>query len=116
MEPSVSNTAETVDRKSGFSINICRFGFSSWTMHLNEGEYRIGRGANGCDIYVPNDRQISRLHCTIRVERGTVVVTDHNSMNGTYVNGKKITTCLCSLKDNVTIEIGSTGLILVPLN
>ena len=36
------------------------------------------------------DPEISRRHCAIRVVDGTLVVDDLQSLNGTWVNGKRI--------------------------
>ena len=52
--------------------------------------YTIGRGEE-CDIVIPDNTDIiSRLHATIRVEsNGKIYLTDQ-SLNGTYVNGMKM--------------------------
>lgn len=34
---------------------------------------------------------VSRRHCTIYVRQGKLVLVDHNSTNGTFLNGKRIT-------------------------
>ena len=36
------------------------------------------------------DAEISRRHCVIRIVDGTLVIDDLNSLNGTWVNGKRI--------------------------
>jgi S-DNA-T family DNA segregation ATPase FtsK/SpoIIIE len=36
------------------------------------------------------DPEISRLHCSIRIVDGALVVDDLQSLNGTRVNGKRI--------------------------
>ena len=49
----------------------------------------IGR-SNDCDV-VLNSASISRQHCQIeRLSDGTYLIRDLNSMNGTYVNGRKL--------------------------
>ncbi len=52
--------------------------------------YTIGRDS-GCDIVIPDNTDVtSRLHATLRVEsNGKIYLTDQ-SLNGTYVNGMKM--------------------------
>ena len=50
---------------------------------------RIGREAD-CQI-VLNDPRVSRLHAVVSVQGNALTVQDHNSSNGTFVNGKQIT-------------------------
>lgn len=38
-----------------------------------------------CDLHVP-DSSVSERHCGVRLERGTLVITDLNSTNGTWSN------------------------------
>jgi serine phosphatase RsbU (regulator of sigma subunit) len=40
---------------------------------------------------VLNDSEVSRSHCRVAVLNGTLVVTDLNSTNGTYLDGARIT-------------------------
>lgn len=42
---------------------------------------RLGR----CDLHVP-DSSVSERHCGVRLENGTLVITDLNSTNGTWSN------------------------------
>ncbi|MCX7640651.1 MAG: DUF5715 family protein [Pyrinomonadaceae bacterium] len=53
-----------------------------------EDELTIGRSASA--RITVDDPSISRLHATIWLEDGKVWITDENSTNGTYVNGKRI--------------------------
>jgi serine phosphatase RsbU (regulator of sigma subunit) len=55
---------------------------------LDESERAIGR-TEPCEIVIP-DKEISRRHCTVRMVRGALVVTDLGSTNGTYLNGQRI--------------------------
>lgn len=52
--------------------------------HVDD-EVLIGRDPS-CDIHLP-DRQVSRRHATVRRSAGGYVVIDHESKNGTWVNG-----------------------------
>lgn len=49
---------------------------------------RLGRLHTDC---LKDDRYISRLHATVLVREGSVLVRDEGSSNGTRVNGEKLT-------------------------
>ncbi|MBM4382623.1 MAG: diguanylate cyclase [Deltaproteobacteria bacterium] len=55
---------------------------------LCEGSQTLGRSSQ-CDIVVATDG-VSRQHCTLHVERGTVRVRDCGSKNGTWVHGERV--------------------------
>ena len=59
-----------------------------WTTQLHQSEATLGR-AKGCTVRVPS-AQVSRLHCRLRIENGVVTVEDLESINGTFVNGKRV--------------------------
>jgi predicted component of type VI protein secretion system len=59
-----------------------------WAAQLHHTEATLGR-ARGCTIRIPS-AQVSRLHCRLRMENGVVTVEDLESVNGTFVNGKRI--------------------------
>ncbi len=42
-----------------------------------------------CDVVIP-DRQVSRFHARMIVEKGGVILEDLDSKNGTFINGKLI--------------------------
>ncbi len=46
-------------------------------------------GRKGCDLDLPN-LQVSRLHAEVRREAGGHVIRDRASINGVFVNGKRI--------------------------
>jgi pSer/pThr/pTyr-binding forkhead associated (FHA) protein len=55
--------------------------------------YLIGR-APDCDLVVPNEpwhRNVSRHHCVLEINPPEVWVRDVGSLNGTYVNGERLT-------------------------
>lgn len=55
-----------------------------------DGGITVGRGSdNDC---VVTDPKISKVHAVLRVEGGTVTVTDPGSHNGTFVDGERILT------------------------
>jgi predicted component of type VI protein secretion system len=59
-----------------------------WAAQLNQKEATLGR-AIGCTVRIPSS-QVSRLHCRLRMEEGIVTVEDLESVNGTFINGKRV--------------------------
>lgn len=70
------------------------------------GETLLGRGG-ACQIALP-DPICSRIHARINAADGRWVVADHESRNGTYVNGQKVREA--ALGEGHVIRIGSTEL------
>lgn len=59
---------------------------------LTEGRYvTMGRGRD-CDLSFPQASNVSGTHCRLEVKSHRVILTDLNSTNGTYVNGKRMPT------------------------
>jgi pSer/pThr/pTyr-binding forkhead associated (FHA) protein len=52
------------------------------------GRLIVGR-APPCELLL-NDRKVSRRHATLLVLNGTLTVSDHGSLNGTWVNDRRI--------------------------
>ena len=74
----------------------------------------IGR-ASDCEVQLSGsnrDTQISRHHCQVDIEPPKMWVTDLGSRNGTFVNGKQISTesGKTSLFNNDVLSIGGTSL------
>jgi pSer/pThr/pTyr-binding forkhead associated (FHA) protein len=67
---------------------------------------RIGRDPAQTDIAIP-ELIVSKFHCSLHIIDGVVFVKDHNSTNGTFVNGQKIANR--KLEDNDTITLGKKG-------
>jgi len=63
---------------------------------------RIGRDA-GCDIALDSGL-LSRRHAEIRIETGHVQVIDLGSVNGTFLNGRRIEKALANSNDELFIE------------
>jgi hypothetical protein len=57
---------------------------------LTEHQIRIGRHPSN-NIIFSDERQVSRHHATLTFIAGGYVLTDSNTVNGTFVNGEKIT-------------------------
>jgi hypothetical protein len=64
--------------------------------------YVIGRDEN-VSICLPDD-SVSRKHATVLFEQGSFIIEDARSLNGTYVNGRCITST--RLRSNDVIQIG----------
>ncbi len=72
----------------------------------------IGRSA-GSDIRV-NSEAVSRNHAVLtRYDDGSWTITDTDSHNGTYVNGKKVD--ICALSSGNVIRIGEVDLKFIPV-
>jgi hypothetical protein len=63
-------------------------------------------GREGVDVLI-EDPEISRRHALLRIVDGFLVVEDLRSLNGTWVNGKRITTATL-LSPGDTVELGKT--------
>ncbi len=68
----------------------------------------IGRDTVQCDVILP-DKKVSEKHARIQREGGEFVIYDLASLNGTFVNGKKVQKQL--LSDNDAITVGGTTLV-----
>lgn len=58
------------------------------TLVFPRGEFVIGRGSE-CHVR-PDSDWVSRQHCMLKVEDGSVSIRDLGSTNGTLVNGSRI--------------------------
>jgi len=70
---------------------------------LKHGKLLIGR-AEECDVRPLGD-EVSRRHCAVVEEAGSVTVEDLKSRNGTYVNGVRITAKL-TVADGDIVRVG----------
>lgn len=66
---------------------VCDSGpYAGTSFELAQGDNTIGR-ADENTIAFAKDNQVSRKHCTIKLEGSSARLTDHGSTNGTAVNG-----------------------------
>src|SRR5436190_1785506 len=86
-----------------FTILIQEKGGEQRRMVFNKPEVTIGR-VQGNDIVLPKGN-VSKRHARIVLKDGKFIIVDLKSTNGTYVNGRKITSPLV-LKDTDKIYIG----------
>lgn len=64
----------------------------------------VGR-APEADITV-DDREVSKIHCSIEHSKGNIIIEDHDSTNGTYVNGERAK--LQTVFNNAVVQVGRT--------
>src|SRR5512139_1128322 len=86
-----------------FTIIIQEKGGEQRRMVFNKPEVTIGR-VQGNDIVLPKGN-VSKRHARIVLKDGRFIVVDLKSTNGTYVNGRKITSPLV-VKPGDKIYIG----------
>src|SRR3978361_38770 len=86
-----------------FTILIQEKGGEQRRMVFNKPEVTIGR-VQGNDIVLPKGN-VSKRHARIVLKDGKFIIVDLKSTNGTYVNGRKITSPLV-VKDADKLYIG----------
>jgi hypothetical protein len=67
----------------------------------------IGRDA-AVELVLP-DPEVSRRHARLESQHGVVYVRDLESSNGTYLNGRRITSAI-ETREGDTIDVGATRL------
>lgn len=73
----------------------------------------IGRTSE-CDVCIPDDDQVSRVHARLDWDGANWVLVDLGSTNGSFVNDQKVTEH--RLEPGDVIEIGDTLLRYLPLD
>ena len=85
---------------------------SSWIFPIEKQIVRIGRAADNDLVLSDDARHVSRWHATIRHDgRGPAVLSDLESVNGTFLNGRPIALPVPIFPDD-TIKIGKFRLVL----
>jgi pSer/pThr/pTyr-binding forkhead associated (FHA) protein len=69
------------------------------------GQLTIGRAAT-CDLRL-DDPKVSRQHATLEPVDSVLLVYDHSSLNGTWVNDARIT-CSAALRTGDRLRIGGS--------
>jgi pSer/pThr/pTyr-binding forkhead associated (FHA) protein len=80
--------------------------------HLTGLIKEIGRG-DECDVAIPDDVSLSRVHARLDRQAEHWVLMDLDSTNGTFVNGERIREV--RLQPGDLIELGDTRLRFLPL-
>src|SRR5512138_899003 len=86
-----------------FTVIVTEKGGDQRRMDFDKPEVTIGR-VQGNDIILPKGN-VSKRHSRIVLKDGKFIIVDLKSTNGTYVNGRKITSPLV-VKDSDKIYIG----------
>ncbi len=86
-----------------FAIIVTEKGGEQRRLEFDKAEVTIGR-VQGNDVILPKGN-VSKRHARIVLKDGKFIIVDLKSTNGTYVNGRKITSPLV-VKDNDKIYIG----------
>lgn len=58
--------------------------------HVNKSEFVLGRQEGVADGVILNHRTVGRRHCLITQARGQYYIQDLNSVNGTFVNNRRL--------------------------
>ncbi len=69
---------------------------------LVEGQTIVGRVTPPCTLQLEGAK-VSKRHCTFHLNGTVLMVQDHGSSNGLFVNGKKVTTQELKAKDRLVI-------------
>ncbi|RYG40556.1 FHA domain-containing protein, partial [bacterium] len=78
------------------TVSLPKIGGGIWLtqgadrIDLSEGETVVGREA-GLGLSLVGETSVSRKHASLVRQGDTVMLTDHGSTNGTFVNGAKVT-------------------------
>lgn len=76
---------------------------------LVQGQMLVGRDPDRVRIHLPHPN-VSRIHAQIRARAGAVEISDLNSANGTFVNGRRVETTV-TLRTGDRIDIGPFSLV-----
>lgn len=71
------------------------------SLTLEPKDYLIGR-ASECD-FILNGKEVSRKHARVKFKNGSYVIEDLASANGTFVNGKRISSMVLKHGDEIMI-------------
>lgn len=86
---SIERSSTSPDHATGSLTLLVREGANrAIRIRLAEGPSTVGRAAEA--VIFLDDVTVSRRHATIRRSGKDVSITDHSSLNGTYVNGAVI--------------------------
>lgn len=90
---------------------------SGATFPLNSNtSYIVGSDSKTSDILL-HDLSISKNHAKLSVaEDGTTSISDLNSRNGVFVDGRKVETEECALKAQDLITLGTTSLLFIDID
>lgn len=70
------------------------------TIPISDGEIRLGRAEDN-DVFLANVENVSRYHARIIHKQDRTVITDLKSMNGTFVNRKRVHEAVLKHRDEI---------------
>jgi adenylate cyclase len=105
-------TVDARDQHSEGVLEVKGPGPERGEIHLRAGDtLRVGRGATN-DL-VLEDVLVSRFHAAFNASASGVVLSDFSSLNGTFLNGRRITTPV-QLRPGDVVTIGDTEIVVHP--
>lgn len=70
----------------------------------------LGKEKAVCDVCIPKDNTVSRIHCRISRRGNEFFIEDQDSSNGTFVNGVRVLKKPVELVEGDVIKMGRTQL------
>jgi class 3 adenylate cyclase len=86
-----------------FQLQITPSVGKPWTSVLEKPLIKIGRAVH-CDVVI-NDVLVSREHCQLQLKSEGLVLEDLNSVNGTLLNGRRITRAQLNFGDRIRLGL-----------
>ena len=74
---------------------------------MEKAHFRIGRSADS-DLRITGDNYVSGYHASLRYERGRLLLCDQNSLNGTYLNAKRVIQTPFMVQHGDHVQIGQS--------
>src|SRR5262249_18324484 len=72
---------------------------------IDKTKYRIGRNQDN-DLCTAGDDSVSGTHASLRYEKGDLFLADERSLNGTYLNGRRVTGTPLLVRQGDRIRLG----------
>ena len=106
-------TAAHLPQQKRVSLLVTEGPMKGQSIPITKAQVLLGRpqtdGQTAADIVI-NDPQVSRKHCVLEIHGLSALLVDLDSVNGTFVNRRKIASC--ELKTLSEFQIGATNLVL----
>lgn len=80
---------------------------------ISEASFKVGRTGDKADIVITDDKDVGRHHANFYIdhENGKVAIQDAGSINGTYINGKRLDPYNpCELNNGDTVHFADVSL------